>query len=396
MRDPVELLRRLAAAPADFDFYAALRLIECAHPELPRVGQARRPQDEALRFGQQPSLAFEPAMLAALQHGAAARAGGASDGGLGDGLADGGGAAADGAGAGPAPRLLVNFFGLLGANGPLPTHLTEYIRDRLRNVNDPTLTAFLDVFNHRMISLFYRAWSSAQPAVSLDRPGADRFTDYIASLIGLGMPSLRQRDAVPDFAKLHYAGRMAQQARNGAGLEAVLADFFKVPVRVEQFVGHWMTLPADGLCGLRSGPHAEVLGLTTVIGKKVWNAQHKFRLVIGPLDIERARQLLPGGAAMGQLAAWVDNYAGLTLDWDVRLIIKKEQVPALRLGAAAKLGWTSWVSSATPQRDDDQLCFHPRRGAGAPAAEGHGGIHQTGAGASAARSTNPYQGAAHG
>jgi len=336
MRDSLTLLRRLEAAPASFDFYAAMRQIECAHPDLPRLGQASRPQDEALRFGQQPSLAFAPAMLASLQRG-------------------------DHNGGEGAPRLLVNFFGLLGANGPLPIHLTEYIRDRLRNVADPTLSHFLDVFHHRMISLLYRAWASAQPAVSLDRPGADRFADYVGSLIGIGMPSLRRRDAVPDFAKLHYAGRLAPQTRNAAGLAAVLGDFFKVPVQVQQFVGHWMTLPADGLCALRSGPDADVLGRTTVLGKKVWNAQHKFRLLIGPLDLAQARTLLPGGDAMACLTDWVRHYAGLSLDWDVRLIIKKEQLPGLHLGATVQLGWTSWLSSKPPEQDDEQLRFSPSR-----------------------------------
>ena len=332
MRDPVTLLRRLAAAPASFDFYAAMRQIECAHPALPRIGQAMRAQDEALRFGQQPSLAFEPAMLAALQH-------------------DGG--------AGPA-RLLVNFFGLLGANGPLPVHLGEYVRDRLRNVNDPTLARFLDVFHHRMISLLYRAWASAQPALSLDRGGADRFAAYVGALIGIGMPALRARDSVPDFAKLHYAGRLAPHSRNSAGLAAVLTDFFKVPVHVEQFVGHWMTLPADGRCRLRSGTEAESLGLSTVLGNKVWNAQHKFRLVLGPLDLAQASAMLPGTPGLLRLVDWVRNYAGLSLDWDVRLVVKKAQLPGLRLGNKVQLGWTSWLSSGAPAQDDRQLCFAPR------------------------------------
>lgn len=333
MRDPVALLDRLEAEPAAFDFYAALRQLECAFPELPRIGQAARPRDEAVRFGQQPSLAFEPAMLAGLQR-----------------------PEAEGA-----PRLLVNFFGLLGANGPMPVHLTEYIRDRLRNVNDPTLARFLDMFQHRMISLLYRAWSSAQPAVSLDRPGADRFAGYLGSLIGIGMPTLRDRDAVPDFAKLHYAGRLARHGGGAAGLEAILTDFFQVPVQVQQFVGHWMRLPADGMFRLRSGPDAGALGQDTVLGKQVWNAQHKFRLLIGPLDMEQARTLMPDAQGMRRLTAWVHQYAGLTQEWDVRLIIKKQTLPGLALGKTAQLGWTSWLSSKTPEHDDSQLCLTPPR-----------------------------------
>jgi len=335
MRDPLTLLSALEAHPGRFDFYAALRQLECAHPQLPRIGQAARPADEAVRFGQQPSLAFEPAMIAALKPGVT-------------------------------PKLLLNFFGLMGANGPLPIHLTEYIRDRQRNLNDPTLAAFCDVFHHRMISLFYRAWASAQPAVSLDRPGADRFAQYLGSLIGIGQPSLLNRNAVPDVAKLHFAGRLGPQTRNAEGLAALLSDYLGVPVQVEQFVGHWMTLPADGLCALRSGPDAAVLGQTTVMGKKVWNTQHKFRLLIGPLDLAQTRRLLPGGDSLQRVQDWVRQYVGLAMDWDVNLIVKKDQVPGLRLGSAP-LGWTSWLSSQTPEHDDRQLLINPRISSQGPA-----------------------------
>lgn len=328
MRDPLTLLGALEAHPARFDFYGALRQLECAFAHLPRIGQAARPADEAVRFGQQPSLAFEPTMIAALTPGAV-------------------------------PKLLLNFFGLMGANGPLPIHLTEYIRDRQRNRNDPTLAAFCDVFHHRMISLFYRAWASAQPAVSLDRPGADRFAQYLGSLIGIGQASLLDRNAVPDVAKLHFAGRLGPQTRNAEGLAALLTDYLGVPVRVEQFVGHWMKLPADGLCALRSGPDAAVLGQTTVMGKNVWNTQHKFRLLIGPLDLAQTRRLLPGGDSLQRVQDWVRQYVGLALDWDVNLIVKKEQLPGLRLGSAP-LGWTSWLSSQAPEQDDRQLLINPR------------------------------------
>jgi len=346
MRDSVALLQRIERRPAAFDFYAALRQLECAFTDKPRIGQASRPADEALRFGQQPSLAFEPAMLASLHPGDEQRA----------------------------PLLLLNFFGVLGANGPLPLHLTEYIRDRQRNMNDPTLARFCDVFHHRMISLFYRAWACAQPAVSLDRPAADRFSVYVASLIGLGMPSLQRRDAAPDIAKQHYAGRLAPQTRNADGLAAVLSDFFQMPVKVREFVGHWMSLPPDGVCALRSGLDAERLGVSTVLGKKVWNAQHKFRLVIGPLDMDQVRRLLPGQGSMQRLNAWVRQYAGLALDWDVNLIVKKEHLPGTRLGQGARLGWSSWLSSRTPMEDDRQLVINPRVALSVPTST-QGSVH---------------------
>lgn len=334
MRDPVNRLAALEADASAFDFFAALRLLECAHPAQPRIGTSLHSRDDAVRFGHAPSLAFAPTMLGQM-------------------LAPNQGAPA---------RLDVRFFGLMGANGPLPQHLTDYVRDRERNAGDATLTRFLDVFHHRMIALFYRAWASAQPVVSLDRAHADRFSDYLASLIGLGMPSLRDRDAVPDGVKLHYAGQLAAHHRNADGLAQTLSDYFKVPVHIEQFVGHWMRMPIDACCHLRSDAGMQaVLGTSTVIGTRVWNCQHKFRVVIGPLDYPDYQRLLPGGASFARLRDWVRNYAGLAYDWDINLQLKRASVPPLALGQA-RTGWTTWLHSTAPCADAKQVFFHPRHG----------------------------------
>ncbi len=330
MRDPVELDRLLAERAARMDFFQILRLLENAHPEQPRIGASLRPRDDAVRFGQDPSLAFEPgAIRSYVPAGAAARA-----------------------------RLAVNFFGLFGPNGPLPLHLTEYARGRARNAADPTMAAFLDVFHHRMLALFYRARASAEPAVSLDRPREDRFADYVGSLFGIGTAALRERDEIGDFAKLHFAGLMANQKRPAAGLVTILRAYFKLPVRLEQFVGHWMQLPADGQTRIGAFDNGSRIGVSAVLGRRVWDCQHKFRLVIGPLDYEDYQRMLPGGASMRRLVAWVRNYAGTVLDWDVRLVLKQQQVPPLKLGAM-KLGWTTYLASAPAARDPDQLLINP-------------------------------------
>ena len=317
------------------DFFQAVRLLENAHPDKPRVGASLRPRDDAVRFGQDPSLAFEPtAVRGFTPANARVRA-----------------------------RLAVNFIGLLGPNGPLPLHLTEYARDRARNQGDPTMAAFLDVFHHRIISLFYRARATAEPAISLDRPELDRFADYVGSLFGIGSPALHGRDEIGDFAKLHFAGLMANQRRPAAGLVTILRAYFRVPVEVEQFVGHWMRIPLDGQTRIGVIDRGNRLGTSAILGRKVWDCQHKFRLVIGPLDYEDYQRMLPGGASMQRLLAWVRNYAGLVLDWDVRLILKQEQVPRLALGGR-RLGWTTYLASAPARRDPDQLLINPTAFAG--------------------------------
>lgn len=335
MRDPVDIERLLQDSGAALDFYQAMRLIETAHPHRPRIGASLRPRDDAVRFGQDPSLSFEPGAVRGFTPAtAAARA-----------------------------RLALNFIGLLGPNGPLPLHLTEYVRDRARNHADPTLIAFLDIFHHRMASLFYRARASADPAVSLDRPDSDRFADYVGSLFGAGTPALRGRDDIGDFAKLHFAGLMANARRPAAGLVTILRAYFKLPVELEQFVGHWMRIPADGQTRIGMHDRGNRLGASSVLGTRVWDRQHKFRLVIGPLDYADYQRMLPGGASLRRVADWVRSYAGLVLDWDVRVVLKQPDVPPLKLGAR-RLGWTTYLASGPAACDARQLLINPTAHAG--------------------------------
>ncbi|WP_322401725.1 type VI secretion system baseplate subunit TssG [Massilia luteola] len=330
MRDPVDVERQLGEAGAAMDFFQALRLLENAHPDKPRIGASLRPRDDAVRFGRDPSLGFEPGAVAGFTPASSeARA-----------------------------RLAVNFFGMFGANGPLPLHLTEYARDRARNHGDHTMVAFLDVFHHRMVSLFYRARAAADPAVSLDRPDSDRFADYVGSLFGIGALGLRGRDEIGDFAKLHFAGLMANQRRPASGLVTILRAYFKLPVEIEQFVGHWMKIPLDGQTRIGMDDRGNRLGTSAVLGKQVWDCQHKFRLVIGPVDYEDYERMLPGGASMTRLVDWVKSYAGTVLDWDVRLVLERPEVPPLQLGAR-RLGWTTYLASGPAARDARQLLINP-------------------------------------
>ena len=331
MRDPVELDTLLEGQAARIDFFQVLRLIENAHPQLPRIGASLRPRDDPVRFGQDPALIFHPTMLGDFKRASAdARA-----------------------------RLAVNFFGLLGANGPMPTHLTEYVRDRLRHGDDATLMAFMDVFHHRMLCLFYRARASAEPVISLDRADGDRFSVFVGSLFGIGAPALKDRDDIGDFAKLHFAGLLANRARPASGLTSILRAYFKVTLHIEQFVGHWMRLPSEIQSRIGRDEDGNRLGASLVLGRSVWDCQNKFRIVMGPLGYDDYCRFMPGCDSLKRLQSWVRTYVGLTLDWDVRLILKKEQLPPLRLGGAVRLGWSTWLASAPACRDPDQLLIHP-------------------------------------
>lgn len=316
--DDLTHLRRLTEAPEQYNLYQALRIIEASHPEAPRLGQSRRPREDRIRIGQEAELAFPPSTIASFAPPQGARPG----------------------------RLINRFFGLFGPQGPMPLQMTEYVRDRYRNHRDRTIVAFADMLIHRMAGLLYRAWNSGQAAPSFDR-GDDPLARKVASLAGLHGDHLQDRDAMPDLAKLHNVGHLALGARNPEGLVSILTNFFGVPVRLQQFVGSWLTLEPDDQWQLGQ---AAVLGRSTSIGQQVWTRGAKFRLRIGPLSRAEFERLLPGGDSLDRLRAIVRNYVGDSLDWDVNLVLAGDEIPRASLGGTTRLGHTSWVTS---RRDDD-------------------------------------------
>jgi type VI secretion system protein ImpH len=323
--DALAFFSALAETPYRFDFYQTLRRLECLYDHQPRWGRALRPVDEPVRLGQDPDLSFAPAPLASFETRA-----------------------------GRAPRLQVRLFGLFGPNGPLPIHLTEYARDRLRHADDPTLCRFLDVMQHRFIALFYRAWAQAQPAVNRDRPKDDRFTVYIGSFLGMSPAALRGRDTVPDLAKFFHVGALIRHVRNVEGLTHILQHFFRVPVRIEEFVGHWMMLSTRERTYL--GSDNAVLGSGAVLGGRLWDRQHKFRIHLGPLTLDQYESFLPGAHSLKKLVDWVRHYLCFELDWDVKLALDRSEVPRLRLGRGQRLGLTTWVGRRRSETPADDLC----------------------------------------
>jgi type VI secretion system protein ImpH len=326
-------LARLEQAPWKHGFFAALRRIQTIHRDQPRLGYAVRPRAERIRVGQRPSLAFATSSLASFSRG----------------------------GDGPTARLETYFFGMLGPNGALPLHLTEHAYERIERSRDRTFARFLDLFQHRMALYFFRAWADAQPVVQFDRPETDRFADYVGSLIGIGAGSLRRRDSMPDEAKLHFAGHFGVQSRHAAGLRAVVGAFLRMPVELEEFVGHWLEVPDD--CRFRLGGGAPSsdpgeppsLGRTTVLGRRMWDRRQTFRLTLGPMHYGDYRRMLPGGDSLKRLAAVVKNYAGLTLRWQTRLVLEGTEIPKLRLGGETRLGWSTWLPTRRRRGDARDL-----------------------------------------
>lgn len=308
-------LAELETEPWAYDFHAALRRVDCAYPDRPQTGHAARPAQEPVRIGQDPSLAFSPAQIHAFRTPTAERSG----------------------------RLRVAFLGMFGPQGPLPLHLTEHARDRLRGLGDRTFAAFVDMFQHRMFMLFHRAWAASRPTVENDRPNTNPFARYVGAVCGLGMPSLLGRDDLPDQAKLQFAGRLMCPARNAQGLRAMVGAYFGLPVEIEEFSGDWLTLPPENRWRLGHSADVSELGSTSIVGRRVFQRAHKFRVVLGPLRRPDFQSLLPGSKRLATLAQFVRAYVGDELSWDARLILLPEERRQMALGRGNRLGYDAWL-----------------------------------------------------
>lgn len=318
---------QLFAESYRFDFFQAVRLLERLSRDREPVGGAGPPSQEVVRFRTRVSLAFPASAIHEIR---------------------------DGKRPGDPPEMTVAFLGMTGPLGVLPHPYTELLIERTRQ-KDNALWEFLDLFNHRMISLFYRAWEKYRFPISYERTGEDAFTQYLFDLVGVGTPGLRGRMAFPDQALLFYSGLVAQRPRSAVATEAIIRDYFGVPAKLIQFHGQWLTLDPE----LRSkiGEANSTLGGDMVCGARIFNAQSKFRVRLGPLTFRQFRSFLPDGDSHRAVFDWARFLAGMELDFDVQLVLKKEEVPPCQLGAGAlpQLGWTTWVKTGELADDPSEV-----------------------------------------
>lgn len=244
-------------------------------------------------------------------------------------------------------EMTVNFLGLAGGLGALDIPTTELVLQR-ESRNDPALKDFLDIFNHRLVSLLYRIRKHHRVGLGVDTPGEDQISRYLYSLIGLGTPNLRGRMHVRDRALLYYAGILAQQPRSMVGLERILADYFQVQVKGRQFRGKWCDLEESQWSTIGASGRNQRLGRDTVIvGTRVWDQQARFEIHLGPLTLRQFVGFLPTNWRFGVLCDLIRFYVQDQFEFSVRLILKAEEVPGARLKSThPELSWTSWLGGS--------------------------------------------------
>ncbi len=334
-----------------YSFFQALRQIERQRPSQPRIGYAQRPVDEPVRIGQPAELTFAPTSLVGRSAIATQATSQATT--IKQGRADA-----------PPVQVQQRFLGLLGPTGPMPLHITETVRDRVRHANDDSLQAFLDIFHHRIATLFYRAWSDAQPAVQHDRPQDDRFAKFVGALVGsIGR---QQRPAgldELDRLKRYLAGHFLGTHRHAEGLASVLAYALQAPARVQPFALRTLVLADEDRSKLCSRPRSRVsqrtncLGLSAQLGATVLDRTSMIDVQIGPVGYKTFEQFLPGGTARVRLSNALRHYAGAAIDARVTIQLQSAEVPRTALGQAGQLGRSAWIAGSNIQSDRHDYRF---------------------------------------
>jgi type VI secretion system protein ImpH len=338
------VIDRLFAEPHRFEYFQAVRMLELW---LKRNGV---PHESAvanfLRFQNSTSLNFPASQLEALQPEPRTLARDARS--LGEALRR-------------AElkyiRITPAFMGMLGMAGSLPAHYTERIAAHQLLDKDEGPRAFLDTFSNRALALFYEAWRKYRLELKYQLNGKDSFLPLLLALAGVGHSSLQQRagegdDGLLDESLGYFCGAMMHRPTSAGCIARVLAEYFGQPVSMEQFVGNWYELP-PGQQSTLGGANA-VLGASAVVGARAWQRDLRLRLTVGPLDRAGFEDFLPGGKAARVLSKLLAMFTGLTLEYEIELVLRAADVQGVSLvdeRSGGRLGWDSFLGDSAVRRD---------------------------------------------
>ncbi len=328
-----EMLRKmLEEEPFRVRFFQAVRMLQRMEKGRGPVGHFAQPREETLRFTTLPSLGFPPSEIYDLKR--------MSSGQL---------------------EMTVQFMGLCAALAALPSIYTENVLMRLRE-KDSAMADFFDIFNHRLLSLFYRAWEKHHFFVGYEAGLDDKLSLRLLDVLGLGTQGLRGRTSIPDKTFIFYVGLLGRQVRTADSLRQILEDYFDVPVEVNQFAGTWRRLPEENLTFLMGrGAVSEQLGVGVVAGEEVWDHHGRIRISLGPMRFEQYRQFLPGQPGYEELAGWVQFYSDGAYETEVQLILEREEIPGCELGGTGagspRLGLVSWLKTKPREVDAGEATY---------------------------------------
>lgn len=332
------LAEQLFTQGYDFEFHQAIKILETLYPQAVPLGRGAIPEQEAvvlksrILFSYPPSDIYEAIQGEAHEH-------------------------SDNRARISRVTLKVNFLGIAGVNGPLPLPYSEKIFERLKSA-DHAAADFLDIFNHRLLSILHRIRRKHWAGLDSARPDKTRLAQVLYSFAGLATEHLQDRMSFPDRGLLFYAGLFWQQPKSQEGLRIILSHYFGLPVTIVPFRGGWEQIESAQVSRIGDKGQFNRLGQGVMLGERVWNAVQKLIVRIGPLTNSQFRSFLPGeGHTYQKLCEIIRLYLGIQQKFEINLIMKAHDVEAAGLRGQTLLGWTSWLKSHRFQEDDGQVSF---------------------------------------
>jgi type VI secretion system protein ImpH len=248
----------------------------------------------------------------------------------------------------PRFRITTSFMGLYSADSPLPTFYAEDLiwketdRDAARD--------FVDLFHHRALSLFYRAWEKYRYGIRFRHEGGDEYSQRLFSLIGLGTAPLIKSTGIPSVRLLRYAGLITHRPHSAAALAGILKDYFGLSnVEIDQCSERWVRIGTSqqNRLGIRNCS----LGSDLCIGGRVRDRIGKFRVIIGPVGLQDFTRFLPVSTEYASMINLIRYFVTDRLDFDFKVTLRAEEAPPLCLSSQTpqRLGWTSCLPH--PRRD---------------------------------------------
>lgn len=301
-----------------YSFFQLVRLLERYHQPRARVGGEGPASGEILRFRPDASLGFPASDVVSVEEIPAGEDQPAR------------------------VRITTSFLGLYGSTSPLPVFYTEEMLRR--DPDEDPVRAFIDLFHHRLISLFYRCWEKYRYHIQFEGEGKDAFSRRMFGFIGLGTAGLTDRTGLPAARLIRYAGLLTQKPRSAAALEGMVSDFFGgIPVHVVQWVARWVTIQPEQR--IRLGVGNNRLGVDASLGEKVLSRSAQFRVALGPMRYDAYLSFLPDGESFRMLNALIVLFLNDPLEFDIELQVHGEEILPLQLKSqgGGRLGWTTWL-----------------------------------------------------
>lgn len=323
----ISFLNKVSSQPYKYDYFSLLRQLESikfiSNEKI--LGKATHPQQERIRVKQEPSLIFSPRNIQSVTL---------------------------------SPRYIeisINGFGLFGPSGPLPLYITEYAYERKHQYGDNTWVGFINIFQHRLAILFYRAWANAQSINSLDKNKRDYFGRYISCFNGLDSSIAENTGFVHEFSKRYFAGLLLKQSRSAANLQQLLNRYFKVPVAIETNIGRWVNVEGEKT---KIGSTIKYkLGEGLLLGDKLYDVQSKFRIIIGPITLDGYKSFFKNGFNTQRIKEWIYLFVAEEYELEIQPILMQQEVPKLNLGNTNQLGLSMWLGNVSQDAKDLIVSF---------------------------------------